>query len=100
MFLNQFYCITTVCRVDYDLHLQKLPLPSVEGPRTAERSHEGTRAVIGSHSLCHRLSANPRLELSRILTEVDQLQSLLGGRGVNVRDWRQSKTESGTSSTN
>ena len=24
----------------------------------------------------------------------------LGGRGVNVRDWRQSKTESGTSSTN
>merc|ERR1712165_238450 len=38
--------------------------------------------------------------MGRILTELDQLQSSLRGRGVSVRDKRQSKTESGTSSTN
>ena len=58
LFHNPFDCITAVCRVDYDLQLQKLPLPSVEGPRTAERSHEGTQALIGSHTLSHRISAN------------------------------------------
>ena len=85
--------------MDYDLHLQKLPLPSVERPRTAERSHEGAEALIGSHRLGHRLSANQKPELQNSYRSGPVTEPSGWNRSVET-GWRQSKTEPGTSSTN